>query len=271
MQRKPWFGWIAMAGIVLVAGLVVSAGDNVWVSDDGHRHRLHAEAHGVFFHEGATEFNVADLADGETRVIGMGAKQVTASRVGDEAIISRQAAGDDPPLSITCRLSTDTCKVLTFEDDPAKVMIMIEKTRECLNGVGDCDVDVTALDDITDGHARIIVRKSVECDAGGTCTESRDVSESGLHGDGMVHLRSAGDLDDIVVIGEGGPGHLVIFEESDKISLRCPEGDTTMRVDREEADDVFLCPKHSVPLEQQKADHHIRKIRIQQHVPHENE
>jgi hypothetical protein len=275
MQRKPWLGWIAVAGIAVVAAVATTADDNVWVSDDGHHHYLHAGEHNTFFHEGATEFDVADLADGETRVIGVGDKQITATRSGDEVTLSRPATGDDSALSITCRLSTDTCKVLTFEDDPEKVMIVIKKTRECVDGVGDCDVDVdiTALGDIgEDSHARIIVRKTVECDDEGNCTESDDVTEGSFHGHGMVHVESAaGSPGEVVVIEKGGPGQLVFIGESDKAVLSCPEGDTTMRVDREEADDVFLCPKHSVPLEKQKTGHTMRRIEVKKRVPHDDD
>ena len=37
--------------------------------------------------------------------------------------------------------------------------------------------------------------------------------------------------------------------DGEEVVLRCPEGDTTMRVDLDEADETYLCPKHSLPLE----------------------
>ena len=51
------------------------------------------------------------------------------------------------------------------------------------------------------------------------------------------------------------PGGVFVHKEFDssKVHLRCPEGDSTIHVDKEEAGDVFLCPKHSVPMEQIKS------------------
>ena len=50
------------------------------------------------------------------------------------------------------------------------------------------------------------------------------------------------------------------LHSKDTVALSCPEGDTSMHVSKEEADDVFLCPKHSLPLEPQKRM--IRRIHI---------
>jgi hypothetical protein len=55
---------------------------------------------------------------------------------------------------------------------------------------------------------------------------------------------------------------MVFIAKDDKVSLRCPEGDTTMRVDKSEAEDVFLCPKHSVPLEQVKSKGRVHEIKV---------
>lgn len=271
MIRKVRFGWAAMAVVLLIAGLAATAGENTWVSAEGHHYRIHS-GENAFFHEGATELDLADLADGETRVIGVGPKQVTVSRSGDEATVTRPANADDAELSITCRLSTDSCSVLTFDDDPEKVMIVIKKTRECEHGVGDCEMDVVAMDELGEGMNRIVVTKTVECDEDGDCTEAADVTELLHGGHGMFHVKTAGPgSEDVVVIGEHGGGHpVMILEESGKTTLRCPEGDTKMHVDPEEADDVFLCPKHSVPLEKQKS-HPIHRIEIKKHGADDDE
>jgi len=45
--------------------------------------------------------------------------------------------------------------------------------------------------------------------------------------------------------------------------LRCPEGDTTMRVKKEEVDEVFLCPKHSLPLEKAPSKGRVHRIKVE--------
>ena len=124
-------------------------------------HAIHGDA--VFFGDDAEEFDLSDLADGETRVLGSGPKAVTVTRQGDEATISREAQGDVREVNITCLLGSDTCKVLTFADDADKVVIVVEKVRECVNGVGDCDVSVS-VDDFDTAGEHVIVRRIVSCD-----------------------------------------------------------------------------------------------------------
>jgi hypothetical protein len=72
-----------------------------------------------------------------------------------------------------------------------------------------------------------------------------------------------------IVADFDSPGHgdVMIFHADPldgKTVLRCPEGDATVRVDEEEADDTFLCPKHSVPMEQVAAKKLIKTIRVEQ-------
>jgi len=139
-------------------------------------------------------------------------------------------------------------------------MIVVRKTRECVNGVGDCDAALDDLDLGSGGH-RIVVRKTIECDDAGNCEEHEDVSE---HGDGhaVIQLKELGGAEsgEVRVIRAHGPGAIMILEDGDTVTLRCPEGDTTMRVEKQEAADVFLCPKHSVPLEKAAASGDKRVI-----------
>jgi hypothetical protein len=75
---------------------------------------------------------------------------------------------------------------------------------------------------------------------------------------------------EVIVVGEGGEwvgdhskhGNVMFISEDARISLRCPEGDTTMRVEKEEAEDVFLCPKHSVPLEKVEFKGRVHEIKV---------
>jgi len=116
---------------------------NVWVQSDG------PHSHGVFISDmsdGATANDLSELFDGETRIFGYGEKQVTAVREADEVTISRAATADDDEISVTCTIGRDLCKVLTFDDEPEKVMIVIEKSRRCVNGEGDCDAGLLHLE-----------------------------------------------------------------------------------------------------------------------------
>jgi len=47
------------------------------------------------------------------------------------------------------------------------------------------------------------------------------------------------------------------------VTLRCPEGDTTMRLDKDEVVGNYFCPQHNVELE--KVEAHlplVRKIEV---------
>jgi len=269
MKSKLILSLAVVLGLALVAA--VAGEKNVWVSDDGDHHSVHGNV--MFIGEDGEAFDLSDLADGETRVFGTGDKQVTATRNGDEATIIREASGDESAIEITCHLGQDTCKIMTDDGDPEKVMIMIQKTHECVNGEGDCDhhVDMMDVGVFGDDAHTIMIRKTVACDDEGNCTE--DVSHMGHpHGEGhaVIELQTIGEGDgDVIVVGEGGnwvgdhgKGNVVFISKDDKLSLRCPEGDTTMRVEKTEAEDVFLCPKHSVPLEKVESKERVHEIKV---------
>ena len=93
------------------------------------------------------------------------------------------------------------------------------------------------------------------------------------HGEGhaIIELKAGmGEDGEVIVIGEGGEwvgdhcphGNVMFISEDSKTVLRCPEGDTTMRVEKEEAEDVFLCPKHSVPLEKVESKGRVHEIKV---------
>lgn len=243
MKRKL-YGSLTVAVIAILALGMVAAGEGTWISAGGQTIELEGDGNNVFFSDD-DGFDLSDLADGETRIFGSGDKQVTVSRRGDEATIERPASADKAEVSVTCRLSSDTCKVIT-SDDSDEVVVMIQKRRECVGGEVDCGQLV--IDDLAGavGHT-IAITKIVECDGGGECIET-EVSEGMPHGHhGIVHIDGA-------------------------VQLRCPEGDTRMQVDADEADQVFLCPKHSKPLEKvEPRRHRVHKIHVRgQETPHQH-
>lgn len=269
MKSKLILSLVVVLGLALVAA--VAGEKNVWVTDDGDHHNLHGNV--MFIGEDGDAFDLSDLADGETRVFGTGEKQVTVTRDGDEATIVREASGDESGMEITCQLDRDTCKIMTDDGDPEKIVIMIQKTRECVDGEGDCihDIDLMDVGVFGDDVHTIMIRKTVECDDEGNCTE--DVSHMGhphAEGHAVIEMITDGEHGgEVVVIGEGGNwvgdhamGNMIFISKDDKVTLRCPEGDTTMRVEKTEADDVFLCPKHSVPLEKAKPNQRVHEIKV---------
>jgi len=256
MTSTPKRILIPTLAILLIAGTLAWAGEeeNVWVQADGKTVTLHSDQNAMFISDDGVTFDLSDLLPGETRQFGEGAKQVTATRVGDAVTIQRLATGTEGSLEFQCELNRDTCKVITFADNPEKVMIMVEKTRECVNGVGDCDatLDVT-LDDLNLGEGAHAIIKMVKCDDTGNCEETEEI-----HGSHSVEVSA-----DVV----GGEHPKMVFVHAaaadGKVKLVCPEGDATIRVNAEQADDTFLCPQHSIPME--KAEEHgvVRRIKIE--------
>lgn len=276
----------ALASLVLVlAAGSTPAGEGTWVSGSGKVHAIHG-GNAVFVSEdNAERFDLSDLADGETRTFGAGPRAVTVSRSGDVATITRSGSGDDvSAIDITCQLNDDTCTVLTFPDDPEKVMVAIEKERICVNGEGDCDFT------FVDGHGGGHIVVDIDCD-GDDCgefhtahlkrlEELHDIFTVETAGDGddpsRIVIRSIGggaNEDNVFVTKVGassfGGVHRIRALHGDSVMLVCSEGDATIMVKKDEADDTFLCPKHSTPMEQVKRHgSDVRVIRTGE--PHEH-
>jgi len=276
---------LACLVLVLAAGST-QAGERKWVSKSGNVHAIHG-GNAVFVSaDDAERFDLSDLSDGETRTFGTGARAVTVSRSGDVATITRTGSGDDvSAIEITCQLGDDTCTVLTFPNEPEKVMVAIEKVRTCANGVGDCDFSFGA------GHGEGHVIVDIDCD-GDDCNEFHTMHLEGLSGlHDAFTVETAGDGDEvsrIVIRRIGDPGakednvfvtsvgasafgglHEILALSGDNVMLRCSEGDATIMVEKEEAEDTFLCPKHSTPMEQVKG--HGSGVRvIRTGGPHEH-
>jgi len=235
----------AIGGLAAAVGLLAwaaTAAGQVWVSDDGHAHALASGMHAWMIEDGGGErFDLADLADGETRIFGQGDKQITARRNGDEVLLGRPARGDQSEMRVTCRLSSDRCAVVTFDDEPSKVMLIVEKSRECVGDDAECEDEVDILSGVGGPGAHVIVRK-VECD-GADCREIEDE---------LGGIAGAAERGTVKVVRAGASGEIMVVESGSRVSLRCPKGDTTMRVERDEADKTYLCPKHSLPLEKAK-------------------
>ena len=88
-ERNATKTWILLMTVLLAGGLTLT------LAGKGHSGSWSHEGGAMFIHqEGAERFDVSDLADGETRVFGTGAKQVSATRTGDIVTLSREENDD---------------------------------------------------------------------------------------------------------------------------------------------------------------------------------
>lgn len=213
-------------------------------------------------------FDLSELRDGESRTFGRGDKQITAARNGDVVAIARDASVDGKAFSMNCRLSTDTCEILSREGSD-QVMVRVESHRECKNGEGDCeDIEVIGLGDGSHTSHNVWVEKSADCD-GPDCEKSIEVILGDVAGAARSMVFITDDADgtqdghSMVFFGGDGDGAHVMRIGSDQATLRCPQGDATIQVEADEADGVYLCPKHSVPMERTATMKTIRrKVKI---------
>lgn len=240
---------IAALGFAVAAALAGAGG--VWVSSDGETHGIH-DGGRVVLVGGGEGFDLSQLAEGETRVFGSGDRAVTATRRGDVATITRAANGDTEAVDLSCDLGRDKCRIVTSETEPDRVMIIVQKERSCVNGEGDCaEVSLDAIDALPGDGQQIMFRKVLRCEDPDHCEESEDISQ------GMLRIQGVeGELPDSFMFTSplGGAVHsgaaeIILMPRGDSVLMRCPEGDATLRVKKDEAQEVYLCPKHSQPMQ----------------------
>jgi len=236
--------------MVLCTGVVFAGEGGTWVADSGKVHQLrHGNA--VFVSdEDAERFDLSELRDGETRVFGSGPRAVTATRSGDSVSLTRASSGDDVSrIDVNCEIESDTCTVLTFPSEPDKVMVAIEKERVCVNGEGDCDHAFGTVSAM--GHVVV----DIDCDGDEDCESIHtmkldemllDEKNNTFTVDVEALAGDEGEPSRIVIrrTGVGGEGDNV----GNQVMLRCSEGDATITVEKDEAEETFLCPKHSTPM-----------------------
>lgn len=161
--------------------------------------------------------DLSSLADGETREFGGGDHRISAQRVGDVVTITTIKGAGEGQSPIQCNVKTETCLVMTGAEGAGHKMIVIKKS-----GDGDATQEVEK-------------RVSVFVGNGG---EGQATWVEGEGGDNsFAFVTSDSDEPMVVEVGMG-----------DKVMLRCPEGDTSMTVDKSEATTEYRCPKHNVAL-----------------------
>lgn len=254
MRRFNHYSLLAVIVIVLLTMGASSTSEMTWTVKTGDD---------ILEGEGTT-FNLAELADGETRTFGPAEKQFTVSRKGNIVTMTHAGSEDSAKLETICNLDKDSCKIITFDGESGKTAIVVEKSGGCCEGDRDCIDLATTLDlDQADGHVTVMKKFISGVEHG--CQKMKDVLISGddetrafafvTHdGTALEHMEN------LMVIGQDG--HTIVIPAGDEIMLRCPEGDTTMTVSKDEADEVFLCPRHSVPMEKTAGAKQVHKIMI---------
>ena len=115
--------------------------------------------------------------------------------------------------------------------------------------------------------AHVLMERLGACDEGEDCQGFQVIRGDGGAGN-MIMLQSEGAGGSWVQ----GDGKMItidslgnhVFVTSDDLTLRCPEGDTTTTIKKDLRNQTFLCPQHSVPLEEVKrpAMHRIKIDRL---------
>lgn len=243
MARYRYGLWIAVLALALTGPGMAATAEMTWTSSE------------LDLEEGET-VDLSDLADGESRTFGAGENTFTATRDGDKVVLKQEGGGEDRKIELTCDLGADDCKVITIGPEGGRFGLIIQKSGGCLGGK-DCHAFVHSIDvEETDGKMMII--KTGDCAGSADCMKTADVYIHGDH-DGHALVRIE-DLEE-KIHGIADAFFVTTSDEAGAI-LRCPEGDTTMQIDEEDADEVFLCPMHSVPLEKVSGEKRIHKIMI---------
>lgn len=213
------------------------------------------------------KFDLSTLADGETKVFGEGDHQVTATRMGD-TVTMKLAQGTEKARTFTCTIGKDSCYIMTMGDDGASKIAVMKARSE---GDGDLlsateDVFVMATGEGEGEHSFTWV-----CDENGD-PDCNHFATTFIELDSLDGLHEYGKAS--VSVGAGGPhASFIQLDGMDgKVTLRCPEGDTTMTLKKEvkESSGPYFCPQHNVQLEEVKG----KKISIKEILvgkPHQEE
>ncbi|MBD3869104.1 MAG: hypothetical protein IFK94_13360 [Acidobacteria bacterium] len=197
-------------------------------------------------HEEIHTLKLEDLADGETRTFGEGDHKVTVTRNGDQ-------------LSV----NVDGLEGLKGLHGKHVMIGSAGHDIDCDSEKGDCNLWVSE-----DGNV-------IKLGAGGIGGNAMFFSDEGdAHGNVIIEaIGDGGDIEKnvhVIRIGEGGP-HIVKMiggmmghhgSHGDHTVLRCEEGDTTMVLDTDEAEEVFFCPKHKTELKKVAQKIIERKVEV---------
>jgi hypothetical protein len=188
-------------------------------------------------HPSTQKFNLADLANGESRTFGEGEQAITATRYGDDIEVTYQGKdGENKKQTLHCTVGKDNCYAMTLSGEGKGHVVVLSKTGTV----------------VADGGKELT--KIVLADGSG---ESKSL---------MVFASDGDDADSKSVVVSGGPGMSWVVEihEEGTTLLQCPKGDATLTLKKgEENSGPYLCPKHNLKMEAVKTPVVIKKVEVQ--------
>jgi hypothetical protein len=177
--------------------------------------------------------DLSELQDGETRFFHAGDRQLIAARTGDSVALTLEGP-EGEEKTFDCDLATTRCFVVEPREADGRLMILMERTQE---GAADHEIFELALAPAGAGDGEQTIDVVVQAEGEGT-----GAAEHGAH-------------------------HALALDAAGGTLLRCPEGDTTMRLGPGEEDaGPFRCPRHGIELEKAKGHVMVKEIRVQK--PH---
>jgi hypothetical protein len=156
------------------------------------------------------KFDLADLANGETRTFGEGDHAMTATRQGDEVVVTY---GDDGGRkTLRCRMGKDSCYAMTVSDAGKARIVVLDK-----RGGSDKDLTRIVLADGEEGEDSKLM----------TLTSDGD-EEPGIH-----VIRIHDDEGKILRCPEGDATLTLKEGEEDKGQYLCPRHNLRMELSKE--------------------------------------
>lgn len=202
-----------------------------------------------------TEIQLEDLADGESRTFGEGEHEIVITRNGSQ--LSLEFPGRDGDhgeiilggMGHTLDCAGDNNCTISVSDNGHMIMINTDRAHTGMGMIGSSIAKaftfVTSGDvEGMEGEVHIIKIGKGEGEDG----EGENVWISG---------------------GHGGHGSMFLHSMGDKVTLRCTEGDTTMMVNKDDAEGSFYCPQHKTLLE--KVSGHGMMKTIELHIDTDGE
>ncbi|GEM_PF-5575649 len=166
------------------------------------------------------------LEDGETRVIREGDPEITATRDGRTIrIVTKNDGSEQEIMEVLCT-GSDGC------DD--KILVRLDS---------DAAED---LDILTKVISSTISYESLSGDDGASPKKHVFVFQGAGENDDASNVFSGSHQ---IFLSQAGGEEAGILQKLRSPLLRCPEGDATLRITEEDAEQAFFCPRHGIEME----------------------
>ena len=208
------------------------------------------------------KFNLADLADGESRTFGEGDHAITATRKGDEVTITLRGHGaKGGKETFACTVGKDHCYVMARGEDGKGQVVVLNKSESGKDGKKTVTTRVLTSSDSA-GEQKIMVFAGDDDDdlvikelEPGMKWVTSQVDLDGESGEVVIHSDGEGLAVVTTDVSETEPGTKVvrIVAEGGTV-LRCPEGDATLVLKKgeEKTGGPYFCPRHNLKMEPSK-------------------